>query len=576
MHVARVVRKYMTREGPRESVSHLIRRSLRVEGKIRHETLGNVSYLPEPALAALRAALAGRTLLVAGDDFRVTRSRPHGHLGAAAVMANTLGLPGLLGPPGPHRDVAYALILARCVHPASKLATTRWWADTTLAADLTLGAVGTDAVYAGMDWLGGRQEAIEAALARRHLAPSANPGGLAYFDLSSSWLEGSHCPLAARGYSRDGKKGKTQIEYGLLTDPGGRPVAIRVLPGNTADPAAFIDIVEVVRSRFGLHRLVMVGDRGMITSARIEALKELGGLGWLTALRAPAIAKLAAEDGPLQLTLFDTTDLAEFTHPDYPGERLVACRNPHLAAERSRKRAELLAATETALAPILAAVTDGRLTGAANIALRTGRIIDKFKMAKHLQLDITDTTLTATRRETQIAAEAALDGIYVLRTNQPPDALETTAVVGAYKQLSAVERDFRSLKAIDCDLRPIHHWTQTRVRAHVLICMLAAYLTWHLRAALAPLTYTDIQPAPRANPVAPARRSAAADRKASTHTTSDGLPAHSYPALLTHLATLTRNQITAGTATFEMLTEPTDVQRRAFELLQTPIPLHLK
>jgi len=575
MHVAKVVRKYTAKDGPRESVSHLVRRSVREDGKIRHHTLANVSFLPEPALAALRAALAGKTLVAAGEELGIARSRRHGHLAAASVMAGRLGLAELLGPPGRARDIAYALVLSRTVHPGSKLATIRWWADTTLAPDLELGTVGTDEVYAAMDVLAARQDAIEATLARRHLAPAANPGGLCYFDLSSSWMEGSHCPLAARGYSRDGKKGTAQIEYGLLTDPVGRPVAIRVWPGNTADPTAFTGIVETVRTRFGLEKMVMVGDRGMITSARIEALKELGGLGWLTALRAPAIARLAAEGGPIQPTLFDTADLAEFTHPDFPGERLVACRNPFLATERSRKRTELLAATEAVLAPITAAVTDGRLVGADKIGAKVGRVVNKYKMAKHFEVAITDTTLAITRRTDQIAAEAALDGIYVLRTSVAAGALPTPEVVRSYKRLAVVERDFRSLKAIDLDLRPVYHWTEDRVRAHVLICLLAGYLTWHLRQALAPLTFTDTEPTPSENPVAPARRSAAAARKASTRTTAEGTPAYSYPALLDHLASLTRNQMRVGDAHFELLADPTEVQVRAFALLGSAVPLRL-
>jgi hypothetical protein len=569
-----VVRKYQTKDGPRESVSHLLRRSYRDGGKIKHETLGNVSALPEPALAALRAALAGQLLVPADAHLQILRALPHGHLAAVAAQARALGLPALLGPPCRARDIAYALVLARVVHPASKLATTSWWADTTLATDLDLHQVGTDEVYAAMDWLVDHQDQIEAELARRHLAPAVNPTGMALFDLSSSWVEGSHCALAARGYSRDGKRGKPQIEYGLLTDPAGRPVAVRVFAGNTADPAAFIDAVTVVRDSFGLDRLVMVGDRGMITTARIAALKELGGTGWLTALRAPAIAALAADDGPLQLGLFDQADLAEFTHPDYPGERLIACRNPALAAHRAAKRADLLAATETALTPILTAVAAGRLAGADKIGLKVGRIINKHKMAKHFTVAITDTTLTITRDHARISAEAALDGIYVLRTSAPASALDSPGVVTAYKNLANLERDFRHLKVDDLDLRPIHHRLDQRVRGHVLICFLGAYLIWHLRRALAPLTYTDEHPPERDNPVAPARRSAAAAAKAAGKTTADDQPVRGFRELLDHLATLTRNRVRvgAGTAEFDQLTTPTPTQRRAFELLGAPIP----
>jgi hypothetical protein len=572
------VRKYETREGPRESVSHLLRRSYRDGGRIRHETLGNVSALPESALAALRASLAGKTVLVADEAVEVIRALPHGHVAAVAAQARALGLPGLLGPAGPARDLAFALIVARVCRPASKLATTRWWADTTLAADLGIVDASTDEVYAAMDWLAGRQDTIEKALVGRHLAGPANPDRLALFDLSSSWVTGRCCPLAARGYSRDGKKGLPQIEYGLLTDPAGRPVAVRVLPGNTADPTAFTHIVEDVRDRFGLAEMVMVGDRGMITSARIEALRELGGLGWVTALRAPAVAALAADDGPLQLSLFDQANLAEIAHPDYPAERLIACRNPALADERARKRVALLAATDGELAKITAAVDAGRLTDAGKIGIRVGRVIGKYKMGKHYTLDIADGRFAFAHDTAAIAAEAALDGIYVVRTSVPAEQMSPERLVTTYKSLAAVERDFRSIKTIDLDLRPIHHYTETRVRAHVLICMLAAYLVWHLRAAWAPLTFTDEHRPTPTDPVAPARRSAAADHKAATQTTTDDLPARRFTDLLDHLATLTRNHLrVAGhdDSGFDLLALPTPVQRRAFELLATPVPLHL-
>jgi hypothetical protein len=577
VHVAKVVRKYQTKDGPRESVSHLLRRSFREDGKIKHETLSNVSALPEAALEALRAVLSGKTLVPAGQGTRVSRSLPHGHLAAVAAQARTLGLPALLGPACRQRDIAYALILSRVVHPRSKLSTLRWWADTTLGVDLGLADVGTDEVYAAMDWLLDRQDSVEAKLAARHLAPAVNPARMALFDLSSSWMEGNCCPLAARGYSRDGKKNRPQIEYGLLTDPAGRPVAIRVFAGNTADPTAFIEAASVVRDRFGLSDMVMVGDRGMITTARIDALREVGGMDWLTCLRAPAIAALAADDGPLQLSLFDTQDLAAITHPDYPGEQLIACRNPLLADQRTRKRQALLEATEALLAPVITAVTEGRLHGAAAIGLRVGKLVNKHKMAKHLDVAITDTTLTITRRQTSIAAEAALDGIYVIRTSLTAKQLDPAGVVGAYKALSHVERDFRIIKVDDLDLRPIHHRLEDRVRAHVLICMLAAYLVWHLRAALAPLTFTDEHPPTRENPVAPATRSAAATTKAARKHTTTGEPVYAFSDLLRHLATLTRNriQLTNTTAEYDQLTEPTPTQRRVFQLLNTPIPLTL-
>jgi hypothetical protein len=443
----------------------------------------------------------------------------------------------------------------------------------------------TDDIYAAMDWLVARQDAIEAKLAARHLAPEANPARIALFDLSSSWLEGSRCPLAARGYSRDGKKGRLQIEYGLLTDPAGRPVAVRVLPGNTGDPAAFTGIVDVVRDKFGLAQMVMVGDRGMITSARIAALNQQEDgtarpdpYGWITALRAPAIKKLMAEGGPLQMSLFDEQDLAEITSPDFPGERLVACRNPHLAADRARKREDLLQATEKLLAPILARVQAGRLSGAGPIGVEVGKVISKYKTGKHFAITITDTRLAIERRQDQIRDEAALDGFYVLRTPLPASQLDGPAVVAAYKNLKYVERDFRSIKADDLDLRPVFHRLEERVRAHVLICMLACYLTWHLRKAWAPLTFTDENPPAPENPVAPARRSAAAQAKASRQRDAAGRPYRSFRGLLEHLATLARNQVRfTGTAvTVPVLTEPTSAQQEAFDLIGTPIPLTLK
>jgi hypothetical protein len=578
MHVARVVRKYQTKDGPRESVSHLLRRTFRDGGKVRHETLANLSALPDEAIAAVRGCLAGQRLVPAAGVVRVAGSLPHGHVAAVWAMAHRLGLPGMLGPAGRQRDLALALIVARVVEPGSKLATVGWWADTTLGVDLGVAGASTDEVYAAMDWLLGRQDAIEAQLAARHLGVATNPARLALFDLSSSWVEGRCCPLAARGYSRDGKKGRDQIEYGLLTDPAGRPVAVRVFPGNTADPTAFVEATAVVRDRFGLTDLVMVGDRGMITSARIDALREAADLRWLTCLRAPQIAALAADDGPLQMSLFDTQDLAEIAHPDYPGERLIACRNPALAAERARKREQLLTATEAALAPITARVQAGKLSGAAAIGVRVGAVVNKWKMAKHLQVAITDTTMQVTRRQDAIAAEAALDGIYVLRTNTGPDQLNPTDTVTAYKALSNLERDWRTIKVDDLELRPIRHWLETRVRAHVLICMLAAYLVWHLRKAWAPLTYTDQHPPTRDNPVTAATRSPDAARNASRHRDEHNQPLRSFTGLLDHLATLTRNQINfAGTdTTMPVLADPTTTQRRAFELINSPIPLTLK
>jgi len=580
MHVARNKRTYVAKSGEqRVYESVLVRRTYRDGGKVRHETLANLSALPAEAVSAIEATLKGERLVPAGQAVTITASVPHGHVAAVHAAAVKLGLPALLGPAGRARDLTLALIISRVARPASKLSTLTWWNDVTLGADLGVAEASTDDIYAAMDWLEDRQDAIEAELARRHLAPGPNPSRMALFDLSSSWLEGTRCPLAARGYSRDGKKGRLQIEYGLLTDPAGRPVAVRVFPGNTGDPAALTQITDVVREKFGLAKMVMVGDRGMITSARIAALAELEeDYGWITALRAPAIKKLMADDGPLQLSLFDQQDLAEITSPDYPGERLIACRNPALAADRARKREDLLAATEKLLAPLIARVRAGRLAGAGPIGIEVGKVISKYKTGKHFGVTITDDSLTITRRQDQIDAEAALDGFYVLRTPLPAGELDAPGVVTAYKNLKYVERDFRHIKSDDLDLRPVFHRLEERVRAHVLICMLACYLTWHLRRAWAPLTFTDEHPPAPENPVAPARRSAAAQAKASRQRDTAGRPCRSFRGLLEHLATLTRNQVRfAGThASTDMLTEPTSAQREAFDMIGVPIPLTLK
>ena len=562
--------------------SVLVRRTYRDGKKVRHETLANLSKLPAEVIAAIEATLKGRALVPAEAACTITRSLPHGHVAAVAAMARRLGFPGLLGPACRSRDLVLGLIISRVIRPASKLSTLSRWADCTLGPDLGVAGASTDEVYAAMDWLADRQDAIEKKLAAKHLGPAANPSRMALFDLTSSWVTGRCCELAAYGYSRDGKKGLPQIEYGVLTDPAGRPVAVRVVPGDTADPVAFSDIVEVIRDRFGLTRLVLVGDRGMITSARIDALRTLNddpdtatAFGWITALRAPDIATLAAEQGPLQMSLFDTQDLAEISHPDYPGERLIACRNPALAAERARKRTELLAVTDADLAAIAARVAAGRLRGAGKIGEAIGRVIAKRKVGKHFRREITDTTFTYHRDQAGIDAQAALDGIYVLRTSLPATELDPAAVVESYKNLAHVERDFRSIKTDDLDLRPIHHRLDERVRAHVLICLLACYLIWHLRKAWAPLTFTDEHPPARDNPVAPAQRSPQAQAKASTQHDPDGNPLRSFRGLLDHLATLTRNDIHYhGTnATVPTLAEPTPDQRRAFDLIGTPTPL---
>jgi len=550
---------------------HLLRRSYRDGGKVRKETLANLSHLPPEAIAAVRAVLAGKTLVDADGAVEVERSLPHGHAAAVHAMARKPGFPALLGPPCPERDLACALVVSRVLRPASKLSTAAWWGDVTLGADLGVAGASTDDIYAAMDWLVCRQDGIEKQLARRHLTD----GGIAMFDLSSSWVEGSRCELAAGGYSRDGKRGKAQIEYGLLTDEDGRPVAVRVLAGNTGDPKTFPEAVDAIRGRFGLRQMIMVGDRGMITSARIKDLRELDGMAWITCLRGPAVKKLMAGGGPLQLSLFDEQDLAEISSPAYPGERLIARRNPFLAAERARKREDLLAATEDDLAKIAGQVAAGRLKDPAAIGLRAGRVLNKRKMAKHITLDIGEGRISWRRDQASIDAEAATDGIYVIRTPVPAETLDAPGAVAAYKGLAALERDFRWIKADDLDLRPIWHRLEDRVKAHVLICMLACYLTWHLRKAWTPLTYADEHPPDRANPVAPARRSGSADAKAARKTGPGGQPLRSFRDLLDHLATLTRDTIRIAGQPIDKLTTPTPDQKHAFDLIGAPIPLTL-
>ncbi len=573
MHIDNASRQYKTASGERRtSRCYLLRRSYRDDqGRPRNETLANLSALPDQVIGALAKLLAGAVLVNPDDAFEVKRSVPHGDVAAAHVMACRLGLAGLLGPACRERDIAYALVVSRAVRPRPKLATARWWAggDTTLGADLGVADASTDEIYAAMDWLTSRQRGIEKKLAARHLAE----GGIAMFDLSSSWVEGSCCELAAFGHSRDGKRGRRQVEYGLLTDPVGRPVAVEVFPGNTSDPESFKTAITRVRTDFGIERLIMVGDRGMITGTRIDDLRKLEGMDWVTALKAPAIARLAADDGPLQMSLSGTQNFAEITHPDYPGERLICCHNPVLEADRARTRAELLADTEAELTKIKASAEAGRLKDPDKIGIRVGKVINKRKVAKHFILDIGPGRLAWRRDEQKIAAEAALDGIYVIRTSVPASILDAAGAVTAYKDLKHVERDFRITKADDLDLRPIHHYLADRVRGHVLICMLACYLTWHLRAALAELTFTDQHiPAP-ADPVAPAQRSAQARAKDGAKHNRDGLPVYRYRELLAHLATLDRQTITFAGQKIEKLTTPTPVQHRAFELLGTAVPL---
>jgi hypothetical protein len=563
MHVVRVV----SHQGGREYTSTLLRNSYREDGKVKKQTLANLSHLPEPLVELIRAWLAGERFLAAGEALSIRRSLPHGHVAAVLGMLRSLGLPGILDRrPSRMRDLATALVAARLIAPASKLATAALLGQSTLGACLGVEGADENELYGAMDWLLARQARVERSLAARHLGG----GSLVLYDLTSVYVEGSHCTLARHGYSRDHRPDRPQVEFGLLTDSRGCPVAVEAFPGNTADPATVEAQVEKLRVRFGLTDIVLVGDRGMLTSARIERLREIGGIGWVSCLRAPAIRSLV-DAGDLQLGLFDERDLAEITSPQFPGERLVVCRNPALAAERTRKREALLAATEAALGKVGAAVERGTLRSAAAIGLRAGRVVNAKKMAKHFELDIADGQFAFRRRTDAIAAEAALDGLYVVRTSVPVERLDAPGVVATYKRLSAVERDFRALKGDDLAVRPIFHWREDRVRAHLFLCFLAAYVRWHLEAAWAPLLFRDEVPPARPDPVAPPERSGEALAKERDHRTPDGLSVGSFRTLMGELATLTRNRVVpAGLgeeAAFEIPSEPTPLQARALALI---------
>ena len=557
----------------------LLRESYRDDGKVKTRTLANLSDWPEAKVEALRRVLKGDTAIVSRDAFRIERSLPHGHAAAVLGMARKFKLDKLL-PQSRLGKLALAMIVARVIEPAAKLATARQLSEATaahsLGAVLELGAVDEDELYAALDLMGEAQSKIEAALAKRHL----RDGCLVLYDLTSSYLEGRRCELGRFGYSRDGKPDKLQIVFGLICAADGCPIAVEVFDGNAADPSTLAAQVAKLKKRFGLSRVVLVGDRGMITEARIEEDLIPAGLDWLTALRAPAIQALAADDGPLQLSFFDERDMAEITSPDYPRERLIVCRNKALAAERARKREELLAATDADLARIKAGVERERqpLRGADKIGLRAGAVLGKRKMAKHFELTITDTAFSFARNKALIQKEAALDGFYVLRTSVPADRLDTAAVVSAYKSLAHVERAFRSVKTVDLEVRPIHHRLAQRVRAHVFLCMLAYYLVWHMRKALAPLLFEDHDKEnaaiERPSPVAPAKVSAAAKAKAASRKTADGGPVHSFRTLLQDLATLTRNTVRLGDAPPAiMLASPTPVQQEVFAKLEVPLIL---
>ena len=557
----------------------LLRESFREGSKVRTRTLTNLSGWPLHRIEAFRAFLKGAPVgaVLGSDSFEIVRSLPHGHVAATLGSLRRLGLDSMLAPKrSRQRDLCLAMIVGRLLEPRSKLALVRSLGEQTLSSSLgeVLGIADADEdeLYLAMDWLLERQGRIESALAKRHLTE----GTLVLYDVSSTYFEGRRCPLARIGHSRDGRFDRLQIVFGLLTDAQGCPVATEVFDGNTGDPKTVLAQVKKLRERFALKRVVLVGDRGMITSARIEEdLKQAPGLEWITALRGPAIRKLV-ETGALDVSLFDERDLAEISSPDYPGERLIVCRNPLLAEERKRKREDLLQATEKELERVAAATRRVKrsLRGKDRIGLRVGRILGRFKMGKHFKLDITDERFAYGRDQVDIAEEAALDGIYVIRTSVAAETLSPEDTVLSYKRLAQVERAFRSLKTVDIKLRPIHHHLATRVRAHVLICMLAYYVEWHMRRALAPMLFDDDDRAAaahrRKSAVAKAQRSEKAERKARTKLTSDGSPVHSFQTLLRDLATLTKNRVQPNDRSakpFEMITTPTPLQQRAFDLL---------
>jgi len=569
VHVATTVRKYKGKVYR----THLLRRTYRVGKQVKHETLGNISHLPEALIDLIRRSLAGESFVPASEAFTIERSLPHGHVEAVLGTIRQLGLEKLIGAKrSRQRDLVVGMIGERLLHPGSKLATVRSWKTTTLAEELGVADATEDELYEALDWLLKRQGRIEQKLARQHLGE----GAVVLYDVTSSYYEGRCCPLAQFGHNRDGKSDRPIIVYGVLTDADGRPVAVEVYEGDTGDPTTVPDQVEKLQQRFGLQRVVLVGDRGMLTETQIGKLKEHPGLGWVSALRAGAIRQLA-DSGALQLSLFDEQNLAEIHSPAYPGERLVACYNPLLAEQRKRKREELLAATEQELARIRKQVARRTKTPLKKdeIGLKVGAVLNRFKMAKHFELTIEDGRFEWGRRVEAIRREAELDGIYVIRTSEPAGPSWSAAdTVRRYKSLAEVERAFRTLKGIDLRVRPIFHRTADHVRAHIFLCLLAYYVEWHMRRALAPLLFDDEQlrqERKRRDPVAPAEPSAAAQNKKRVRQTADGLPVHSFSTLLAELGTRCRNRCRANTggsgASFHLLTKLTPLQAEAFRLL---------
>ena len=569
MHVATTRRQYKGKIYE----THLLRRTYREGDKVKHQTLGNLSHLPAPIIDLIRRSLAGETFVPPEAVFEIVRSRPHGHVAAVLGMWRGLSMDALIDDqPSRQRDLVAAMVVQRILEPRSKLATARALNEETLHSTLgemlDVAVADEDQLYEAMDWLLPRQDRIERALAKQHLSE----GTLVLYDLTSVYFEGRHCPLAKLGHSRDDKSGNLQIVVGLLTNRDGCPIAVEVFEGNTGDPKTVAGQIAKIRARFGIQRVVLVGDRGVLTSARIrEDLKPAEGIDWITALRAPAIQQLV-ESGSLQMGLFDEKDLAEISDPAYPGERLIACKNPILAEERARKREDLLKATEKELAQVAAATQRPKrpLRGASAIGLRVGRVLGHFKMAKHFQIRIEDNGFHYQRDQKRIDEESALDGIYVIRTSVLPDKLSSSDTVRCYKRLSAVERAFRSVKTVDLKIRPVHHRLEKRVRAHVLLCMLAYYVEWHIRRVLAPLLFDDEQPTAMPSPVAPAERSKGALQKAHSKRTTDQFPVQSFQSLLADLATIVKNRVQprdAAAAAFDIITTPTPLQQRALQLL---------
>jgi len=569
VHVATTTRRYKGKVYQ----THLLRRTYREGKKVKHETLGNISHLPTEIIEIIRRSLAGETFVSTQEAFAIIRSLPHGHVEAVLGTMKKIGMDRIIGSKRcKERDLVLAMIAERLIHPASKLATTRLWHATTLAGELGVEDADEDDLYEAMDWLLERQHRIEKKLAARHLAEGAQ----VLYDVSSSYYEGRTCPLARFGHSRDRKKGKPIIVYGAMTDAEGRPVAVEVYPGNTGDPTTVPDQVENLKKRFGLERVVLVGDRGMITATQIDKLKNHPGIGWITAMRSDAIRKLA-QGGHLQMSLFDEQNLAEITSPDFPGERLIACFNPLLADERRRKRNELLDATENDLQKIVNQVARRTKTplSADEIGVKVGKVINRRKMGKHFELVIDANKFSFSRKEESIRREEQLDGIYVIRTSEPKEHISSEDTVRGYKNLSRVERMFRCMKGIDLLVRPIRHRDENRVRAHIFLCMLAYYVQWHMRKALAPLLFDDEEldeDRKKRDPVAPAKASASAKRKKAQRLTEDDLPINSFDTLLAELGTRCKNRCrVAGNQdgpTFYQLTEPTRLQKKAMAFLR--------